>query len=168
MLGITEDLSRVEIPLKELLINNESNFTKALERRGITRQQVVDAYQTIEKRTYTIVYKIVKGRKPIMNEESKMRNERGCAIQSPSVGLTACLKEPNVSEELDIIEHKLCEIKEFLLPPYQKLSNSENVAPCNSGLANSIDKNDIFQKLNSITDLLGRLRVLATGIERRV
>jgi len=168
VLGITEDLSRVEIPLKELLINNESNFTKALERRGITRQQVVDAYQTIEKRTYTIVYKIVKERKPMMSEESKMRNERGYAIQRSSVIPAVCLKEPNVSEKLDIVEHKLCEIKEFLLPPYQKLSNSENVAPCNSEPANPIDKNDIFQKLDSITDLLGRLRVLATGIERRV
>ena len=57
---IVENLGRVEIPLKELLINNESNLTKALERRGITRQQVVDVYQTINRMTYTIVYKIVK------------------------------------------------------------------------------------------------------------
>ena len=104
----------------------------------------------------------------MMSEESKMMNERGYAIQSSSVIPAVCPKEPNVSEELDIIEHKLCEIKEFLLPPYQKLSNSELVAPCNSGSVNPIDKNDIFQKLDSITDLLDRLIVLATGIERRI
>ena len=104
----------------------------------------------------------------MINEESKMRNERGCAIQGSSVIPAVCLKEPSVSEGLDIIEHELCEIKELLLLPYQKLSNSEHVAPCNSGPANPIDRNDIFQKFDSINDLLGRLRVLSTGIERRI
>ena len=112
-----------------------------------------------------------------MNEESKMRNERGLGILRPDERAYLYLRngdspvvgprETNVSEELEVIEKKVYEIKEILIPPYKKLGSNVPI-PSNNKPCTPVDTNDIFRRLSDITDLLCQLKVIATAIERRI
>lgn len=57
---VIENLKRVEIPLKEILSHKEPSIDGALSRREISKEQIIDTYQTVNRLTYTIVY--TKGR----------------------------------------------------------------------------------------------------------